>query len=214
MGNSTSWAGQPHVQCRKGFGRSVVGMWPWLTLGHWHGQGLGFPGTSESSSESRTGLGRRDGLGHKPCWGAWRGVGRGGAPPCDREPFGRDSHSAPGLRRGLLSKTPPGTCMHTHRHAQGPQTPTDTHVRIPQTGPPPPHPQGALTRGRPAAAQPPGSPLLLSPQVTQLDQRLGLEAEQHPAGRGSGAHNLPPGPPPHLRSHPHCVLVSGPVPAS
>lgn len=64
--------------------------------------------------------------------------------------------------------------MHTHRHAQGPQTPTDTHVRIPQTGPPPPHPQGALTRGRPAAAQPPGSPLLLSPQVTQLDQRLGL----------------------------------------
>lgn len=62
----------PHLgQCP----RSVVGMWPWLTLGHWHEQGLGFPGTRESSSESGTGLGRWDGLGHEPCWGARGGVG-------------------------------------------------------------------------------------------------------------------------------------------
>lgn len=57
QGNPTSWARQPRVQCRKGFGRSVVGTWAWLTPGHWHRQGLGFPGTSESSRESGMGLG-------------------------------------------------------------------------------------------------------------------------------------------------------------
>lgn len=33
-GNPTSWAGQPRVQCRKGFGRSMLGTWAWLTPGH------------------------------------------------------------------------------------------------------------------------------------------------------------------------------------
>lgn len=162
--------GPPLGQCP----RDVVGMWPWLTLGHWHEQGLGFPGTRESSSESGTGLGRWG-----PAWGTSLVGGHVGewVPTCDWEPTGRDSAQPPGLRRGLLSGTPPGTCVHTpETRTGGPQTPTDCKVTRSTNRPArPTFREPRLEAARLTSA--------LSPQVTQLDQRLAHPEHAAPAAR-------------------------------
>lgn len=105
-------------------------MWPWLTLGHWHGQGLGFPGTSESSSESGTGLGRRDSLGHEPCWG------RGGEwveeepRPVTGSPSAEIATQPQSQARAAEQDSSGHACAHTQTRT-GATDATDTHVRVP-----------------------------------------------------------------------------------
>lgn len=101
-------------------------------------------------------------------WGTVGGPVGEWVPTCDREPFGRDSHSAPGSQARAAERDSSG---HVCAHAPTRTGATDAHrqagarsTNSPAPAPPPGSPD----------ARPPGSPLLLSPQVTQLDQRLVL----------------------------------------